>query len=275
MPAATHRPPSTSVAALLEQPATDDWQSSLDQIRRALLLEPLPSATAETSSEHKVLWKLLLRMHVAPGLETDSVHPLLQAAEYIRLIDKGPSAMLDKIKEDASRTFATDKFFAESIEPEAIIRVLEAFVWRTEERQASSGLQCTTAYVQGMNVLAATFLHVTRNEVEAFACLTTMVEQLAPRYFVLSLDGVHDGLELVDRCLELLDPELFRFLREHAINAELCAFATVLTFSASTPPLIEVVALWDFLLAWGVGLNVLCVVAQLSLAREELMGSAV
>ena len=46
-----------------------------------------------------------------------------------------------------------------------------------------------------------------------------------------------------------------------------------MTLCACTPPLDQVLQLWDFLLAFGVHLNVLCVIAQLLLMREELMSS--
>lgn len=45
----------------------------------------------------------------------------------------------------------------------------------------------------------------------------------------------------------------------------------VLTLCACTPPLPQVLQLWDFLLAFGVHLNVLCVIAQLLLMRDEVM----
>ena len=47
----------------------------------------------------------------------------------------------------------------------------------------------------------------------------------------------------------------------------------MLTFCACTPPLEQVLHLWDFLLAFGVHLNVLCVIAQLFLIRDELLAS--
>lgn len=50
-------------------------------------------------------------------------------------------------------------------------------------------------------------------------------------------------------------------------------FSAVLTLCACTPPLDEVLKLWDFLLAYGVHLNVLCVIAQLILMREEVIES--
>jgi hypothetical protein len=48
----------------------------------------------------------------------------------------------------------------------------------------------------------------------------------------------------------------------------------VLTLCACTPPLDQVLQLWDFLLAFGVHLNVLCVIAQLFLMRDEVMKSS-
>ncbi len=48
----------------------------------------------------------------------------------------------------------------------------------------------------------------------------------------------------------------------------------VLTLCACTPPLDQVLRLWDFLLAFGVHLNVLCVIAQLLLIRDDVMASS-
>jgi hypothetical protein len=53
---------------------------------------------------------------------------------------------------------------------------------------------------------------------------------------------------------------------------EFC-LAAVLTFCACTPPLDQVLQLWDFLFAFGVHLNVLCVIAQMLLMRDELIVS--
>jgi cell cycle arrest protein BUB2 len=80
-------------------------------------------------------------------------------------------------------------------------------------------------------------------------------------------------IQLLDRCLEILDPELYRHLLSKRLTAEIYAFPSVLTFCACTPPLDQVLQLWDFLLAYGVHLNVLCVIAQLTLMREDLMSS--
>ena len=44
-----------------------------------------------------------------------------------------------------------------------------------------------------------------------------------------------------------------------------------MTLCACTPPLPEVLQLWDFLLAFGVHFNVLCIVAQLHIMRNDLL----
>jgi cell cycle arrest protein BUB2 len=51
-------------------------------------------------------------------------------------------------------------------------------------------------------------------------------------------------------------------------------YLAVLTLCACTPPLDQVLRLWDFLLAFGVHLNVLCVIAQLLLIRDNVMASS-
>jgi cell cycle arrest protein BUB2 len=71
-----------------------------------------------------------------------------------------------------------------------------------------------------------------------------------------------------------VDPELYTHFKSKGLSAQLYAFAPIMTFSAGTPPLEEVLKLWDFFLAFGVHLNVLCVVAQLHLIRAELLEEA-
>jgi len=150
--------------------------------------------------------------------------------------------------------------------------LLDAFVWRNYDRQETHQLGFT--YVQGMNVLAAPFLYTMPSELEAFFCFSKFIEESCPLYVQPTLEGVHRGLKLLDRCLKIVDPELFAHLRSKNLSAEIYAFPSVLTLCACTPPLNQVLQLWDFLLAFGVHLNVLCVIAQLLLMREEVMKSS-
>lgn len=128
-------------------------------------------------------------------------------------------------------------------------------------------------YVQGMNVLCAPFLYVARSEVEAFALFHYFMTSECPGYIRGAMDGVHRGLRLVDRCLEIVEPKLAAYLFSKGMQAELYAFPSVLTLCACTPPLPEVLHLWDFLFAYGPHLNILCIVAQLIRMRDTILDS--
>lgn len=131
----------------------------------------------------------------------------------------------------------------------------------------------SVGYVQGMNVMAAPFLYAARSEAEAFAGFDRFITVEVPGYVRGSMDGVHKGLALVDRLLELLDPELANHMLSKGMKAEIYAFPSVLTMCACTPPLPEVLILWDFLFAYGPHLNLLCIVAQLVIARDQLLNT--
>ena len=120
-----------------------------------------------------------------------------------------------------------------------LVRLLDAFVWRNygpslrarllpmgcsqvADREDSQRLGFT--YVQGMNVLAAPFLYTMPSEVEAFFCFAKFIEESCPLYVQPTLEGVHRGLKLLDRCLKIVDPELFQYLRSKNLSAELYAF---------------------------------------------------
>jgi cell cycle arrest protein BUB2 len=128
-------------------------------------------------------------------------------------------------------------------------------------------------YVQGMNVLCGPFLYAAKGEVEAFTGFETLITRECPGYVRGSMEGVHKGLALVDRVLEVVDPKLYAYLMAHRMEAKIYAFASVLTMCACTPPLPEVLLLWDFLFAYGPHLNILCIVAQLVLIRAEILSS--
>lgn len=128
-------------------------------------------------------------------------------------------------------------------------------------------------YVQGMNVLAAPFLYAARSEAEAFVGFHRLLTKECPAYIRGAMDGVHRGLALVDKVLAIVDPKLHLYLMSKGLSAEIYAFPSVLTLCACTPPLPEVLRLWDFLFAYGPHLNILCIVAQLIMMRADLLGS--
>ncbi|KAF8266595.1 TBC-domain-containing protein [Lactarius quietus] len=238
--------------------SSDDVEESVKKLRRLILIEGIPSKTDPTLRYR--IWKILLRV-------TD-----LPAKTFLEYVARGPCEVREKIRNDTFRTLATDRGFKERVREDMLVRLLDAFVWRNHDRQESQQLGFT--YVQGMNVLAAPFLYTMPSELEAFFCFAKFIEESCPLYVQPTLEGVHRGLRLLDRCLKIVDPELFNYLRSKNLSAELYAFPSILTLCACTPPLDQVLLLWDFLLAFGVHLNVLCVIAQLLLIRDDVMTSS-
>lgn len=223
-----------------------------------ILVDGIPSSVDPTLRPR--IWKILLRVQD------------ISAEEFLDYVGRGPCEVREKIRNDTFRTLATDKGFKERVREDMLVRLLDAFVWRNYDRQEEHQLGFT--YVQGMNVLAAPFLYTMPSELEAFFCFAKFIEESCPLYVQPTLEGVHRGLKLLDRCLKIVDPELYAYLRSKNLSAEIYAFPSVLTLCACTPPLDQVLQLWDFLLAFGVHLNVLCVIAQLLLMRDEVMKSS-
>ncbi|KAF8813678.1 TBC-domain-containing protein [Phlegmacium glaucopus] len=249
---------------LLSQPkaasksrATGETDDGTKKLRRMILVEGIPSAVDPTLRPR--IWKILLRVNE------------LSAETYLRYVSRGPCQVREKIRNDTFRTLATDKGFKERVQEDMLVRLLDAFVWRSNDRREND---LGFTYVQGMNVLAAPFLYTMPSEIEAFFCFSKFIEESCPLYVQPTLEGVHRGLKLLDKCLQFVDPELFAYLRSKNLSAEIYAFPSVLTLCACTPPLDQVLQLWDFLLAFGVHLNVLCVIAQLLLMRDDVMASS-
>ncbi|RMD41264.1 hypothetical protein DV735_g3878, partial [Chaetothyriales sp. CBS 134920] len=210
--------------------------ASVSALRTSILTSGV-AATKEGMSDYRVyLWLALL--NIAP-LPTDN---------YLQLIHRGRSPAHAKIANDVFRTLATDTLFKR--------RVTDA-----------------KPYLQGINVLSAPLLYASRSETQAYALLSTLLTSHIPSYITPTMSGVHRGLDLIDRILALREPNLSAFLLEKVGPAKVYAFASVLTLSACTPPLPEVLKLWDFLFAFGVHLNIVCVVAQLILMKQKLYDS--
>ena len=103
-----------------------------------------------------------------------------------------------------------------------------------------------------MNVLAAPFLYTMPSEVEAFFCFAKFIEESCPLYVQPTLEGVHQGLkvgisnissmrkltsiQLLDRCLQFVDPELFSHLRSKNLSAEIYAFPCAYFFDIIVLP---------------------------------------
>ncbi|KAF2403821.1 TBC-domain-containing protein [Trichodelitschia bisporula] len=281
-------------------PPAGDVPAGLAALRYKVLVDGIPS-NSDGMSDHRIYtWLILLN---APPLPTDT---------YLDLVRQGASPAHAKIRNDTFRTLATDPLFRRRVTENSLTRVLNAASWklldahearvggwirspdasfseedggrgtRSQRASLAGSAAGSTAgedksayvgYVQGMNVLAAPFLYTARSEAEAFVAFDALLRHELPGYIRGSMEGVHAGVRLVDEVLAVCDPKLYSHLLSRGLRAEVYAFPSVLTLCACTPPLPEVLALWDFLLACGVHLNVVAVVAQLVLIREQVLGA--
>ncbi|KAF2459757.1 cell division control protein-like protein, partial [Lineolata rhizophorae] len=283
-------------ALLHRGPPNGDVTAGLSQLRyRVVFSGGVPSSPEGLSELRIYVWLVLLG---ASPVSTD---------RYLDLVHQGASPAHDKIRDDTFRTLATDPLFRRRVTENSLTRVLNAAAWRlldahearvngwlspptmslagspqhttmttttTTTPAAAASTQSSVGYVQGMNVLAAPFLYAARSEAQAFVAFERLITSECPGYVRGSMDGVHRGLALVDASLGVVDARLHAHLMERGLKAELYAFASVLTLCACTPPLPEVLRLWDFLFAYGAHLNILCIVAQLVLIRDQLMASS-
>ncbi|KAJ2312674.1 CDC16 protein [Coemansia sp. RSA 2704] len=235
----------------------EDWDEVGASLREVRVLVAgsggLPVGGAQAARLRTTLWLAMLEVR-AIGLDG-----------YARALRCCPSASAAKIDNDAFRTLAGDVEFRHAVSTEAIVRVLNA-VLSAPDRTPSD----PPRYVQGMNTLLAPFLYV-MGESAGFYAFRQFLRKECPLYARPSLPGVHACVHLVDECLAHVDARLFSHLKRHGAVARIYAFPAAMTLSASVGPLRQVVRLWDFLLAFGVHLNVVCIVAQLLSMRELLL----
>ncbi|KAJ3284634.1 hypothetical protein HK104_009835 [Borealophlyctis nickersoniae] len=238
-------------------------RKNLKKLRMKILTDGLPENASDTESPNRCslrgkVWKIVLGVYRISGLE------------YLSLIDRGRCDIWNKITNDTFRTLATDKKFWERVDESMLKR--EEKILLVPDLPPSRLLNLKFSYVQGMNVLAAPFLYV-MTELDAFYSFLQFIQCTCPLYVQPALEGVHCGLKLLDKCLKIADPELYKYLRSKRLTATVYAFPSAMTFCACTPPLDEVLKLWDFLLAFGVHLNILCIIAQLVIMRTKLLQS--
>ncbi|KAJ5897221.1 hypothetical protein N7504_007509 [Penicillium tannophilum] len=280
---------------LRDGPQNGQGREGLQELK-LLILSCRVDADGDGMSPYRIyLWLVLLNI---PPVPTD---------EYLAFIHRGRSPAYAKIRNDTFRTLATDPLFKRRVTEASLIRLLNAVAWKLHDSKTkrksrpssrrremellvntpprideepedpgsanSPPVNDSAIYVQGMNVLCAPFLYAARSEVEAFALFHFFVTKECPGYIRGAMDGVHRGLRLVDRCLEIVEPKLAAHLFSKGMYAELYAFPSVLTLCACTPPLPEVLHLWDFLFAYGSHLNIVCIVAQLVRMRDTLLAT--
>ncbi|EGG24216.1 RabGAP/TBC domain-containing protein [Cavenderia fasciculata] len=237
-------------------------QQNLHLLRKTILMEGLPLESEEEIKDRRsdsssqcslrgLVWKILLGIR---DLEPD---------RYLELLERGQSDQYQKIRKDISRTFMKDAEFSQSVSQDKLSRCLNAFVHSCQERGSN------ISYVQGMNVICGAFLYVLP-ELDAFNCFQTLVYQYCYLYLEPKISGVHTALKILDTVLEFVDPELFGYLKSKSYDSVLLTHA-ILSIGTSTPPLGELLHLWDFYFAFGIHLNVISTISRLLLMRDTLL----
>lgn len=238
-------------------------REALQQLRRAVLFQGVPEDVHEDINDsldpglrltlRGKVWKTFL------GVEN------VNAEEYMALIDKGTSHRYDKVRGDSFRTFPHEKAFKERVSEPSLIRLCNSFTHKYY------GDASPFSYRQGMNAICAPLLFC-MPEVDAFATFEKMITEKFPLYWTNDVVGGQAACKLIDQCLNAVDPELFSHLQRYGnLNAYIYAFSPTSSLSASVPPFSELLQLWDFLFAFGIHMNVLCVVAQIILLRDKLL----
>ncbi|RYP55011.1 hypothetical protein DL768_000327 [Monosporascus sp. mg162] len=292
-------------------PPDDDVRGALESARLKVLDQGIKTDSDGMSSSRIYAWLILLD---APFLETDAylklIHrgaspayskirndtfrtlttdPLFRRrvseASLIRLLNaiawklhdareeqRRPPSSRQSLPSGSSRPSSSRSDVSMQTSSPAAKKRARALTLTTEGSEVNASEPGT--YVQGMNVLAAPFLYAARSEAEAFVAFHRLLTKECPGYIRGAMDGVHRGLALVDKVLAIVDAKLSLYLTSKGLSAEIYAFPSVLTLCACTPPLPEVLRLWDFLFAYGPHLNIPCIVAQLIMMRNELLGSS-
>lgn len=254
--------------------------SSLQQLRHTILCESLP----EICPYRPYIWSILLR---ASPVESEWYSGVVARGEVDHIVSQ-------KIHNDVFRTFQHNKDFWSKVTDAEFTRVLNVFAWCVIENFKDKNKETTengktekyhesidrndklvdlSPYVQGMNVLCGPILYVSRSEPQAFTLFYNLLTIHLPRYITPNLDGALDGAKLVDLVLETVDPKLSSVLKKSLTSAKIYALPSILTLCACTPQLDEILKLWDFLFSYGVHLNIIFVVSQLVLIRDDLIKS--
>lgn len=232
----------------------------VNELRRYVLLNGMPAnanelgatGVASQCSLRGLVWKALLKIGT---IEPD---------EYADLVRRGPSADDRRVREDARRTFSKNDDFCARVPNAKIIRLLNAYGHATGNIRG--------VYAQSMSLLAAPFLYV-MPEPDAFHCFRALLTQHVPQY-VKRYYGARKGCELLDRCLEHVDADLYNLFQSHQLNAEVYAFPSISSLGACVPPMSDTVRLWDVQLAFGAHMHILFTLSRLLLASPSILAAS-
>ncbi|XBW36944.1 hypothetical protein QEN19_002523 [Hanseniaspora menglaensis] len=235
---------------LNDKQSTIILSNALKQLRYSLLTNQ-----SATSSKLRIeLWCVFLQIDTN-GMTSKYINDLnLMKSENIHL------EWYKKIDQDVSRTFINTFLSKNSEKQKQLKRILYLYAYNND------------FYIQGMNVILAPILTMTDMEPVAYFLYDRLMNKLHNYYNAsLSLDRIHKGCELVEKALLKIDPKLYKKFNKLSYPLHLLVVPSVMTLSGNVEPVEEVLKMWDFIIAYGVHLNVLFIVAQLVIVRETIL----
>ncbi|OBA24922.1 hypothetical protein HANVADRAFT_54225 [Hanseniaspora valbyensis NRRL Y-1626] len=224
--------------------------NALKQLRYSLLTNK-----SHISSKLRIeLWCILLQIDLN-GITTDYINGVTTMKEENIYLD-----WYKKIDQDISRTFINTSLSKNPTKQKQLKRILYLFAYNNN------------FYIQGMNVILAPILTMTDIEPIAYAIFDKSMLKLNNYYNEsLSLDRIHNGCKLVETVLSKIDPKLYKKFNKLSYPLHLLVVPSIMTLSGNAEPVTEVLKMWDFIIAYGVHLNVLFIVAQLVIVRDTIL----
>ncbi|KAJ5078357.1 mitotic check point protein bub2 [Anaeramoeba ignava] len=255
----------------IEKP--EDLQKKLKQLKKQILLKGLPTQSQEKTAGCTIrgtVWKILLKIQT------------ISTEKYLNYIQNGgiSEKQSQKINNDVVRASRKLKEINSQISENCLKRVLGVFSYKIEKHNKKPAVisqpHKVSPYVQGMPLICGFFL-CNMPEVDAFCSFQKLILNHCPLYFEQQNIGPTQGTKLSRLILQKVDPELFatflKFEKEKFFSPfeKILFFNPILSFCTEIPPANQVIMIWDFLLAFGVHLNVVIVIAYVILLRQEFL----
>eukprot|EP00727_Mastigamoeba_balamuthi_P013978 m51a1_g9202 putative cell cycle checkpoint protein Rad17 (1091) ;mRNA; f:111193-116117 len=183
------------------------------------------------------------------------------ADDYRKLIALGPVTnrrVALQIQNDVFRTFRGSTEFDLRAHERELYRVLHAYARKVEETRPHLSM-----YIQGTNALAAVLI-IDLPEHYALEVLLGIADQV-PSYFAPEIPGVNQATMIAQRIIELVDPQLFKFMSKKGFQHQLLS-KYVLSLGSVSRPISSVMRLW--LLLCDIGFKYMPVVTALHVIRN-------
>ncbi|CAO3681412.1 unnamed protein product [Umbelopsis ramanniana] len=249
-----------------------DIENTLEELRYFIFKN---SIMGSSQKYRQKIWKVLLEVYY------------VSANCYKDLLQNGVSEYHRDIIHDSTMALFNDGADSYKAMLKQMQRVLNSFVWLHADKATLTSTATVFisklllrhqpthwkfTYVKTMSFLVVPFIMILP-ELDVFFTFTTFIRHCCPLYAQHNLLGAHCGVKLLDVCLKIVDPELSGYLRGKGLTADIFAFKEISTLSVSLQPFSEVLHLWDVMIAFGVHLNILFILAQLVKRRTKILSS--